>query len=117
MGIMENAKEVADLIKKYNDLDLYQKILDLRDEILQLREENITLKEELRQLKIADEIKAKIYRKGNCYYVKNEDGEDSGPYCLACWDTDKCLVNLILKTTRWGTNITCGHCEKHKQNK
>jgi hypothetical protein len=34
-------KEVADLVKKYNDLDLYQKIIDLRDEIFQLREGRI----------------------------------------------------------------------------
>ena len=45
MSILNNAKEIADLIKKYNDQDLYERIVALREQILELREENLSLKE------------------------------------------------------------------------
>jgi len=50
MGIIDNAKDIAELIKKYNDIELYQKIIDLRDEIFELREDNLKLKEKLKPL-------------------------------------------------------------------
>ncbi len=34
MGVVDHAKEIADLIKKYNDQDLYERIVALREEIL-----------------------------------------------------------------------------------
>ena len=34
MGIIDNAKEVADLIKKIGDVDLYKKIVDLQSQIV-----------------------------------------------------------------------------------
>ena len=42
--ILGHAKEVAELVRKYNNMELYQKIVDLRDEIFQLSEENLSLK-------------------------------------------------------------------------
>lgn len=36
MGAVENVKEVADLIKKFNDIDLNRRILNLENEVLDL---------------------------------------------------------------------------------
>ncbi len=38
MNILDNAKSIAELVKKYNDQDLYERIIDLRDEIFKLKE-------------------------------------------------------------------------------
>jgi hypothetical protein len=112
MGIIENAKEVAELVRKYNDLDLYQKILDLRDEIFALREENLALRERMKEFEKAQVIAKEIRRDGNVYRRRSSDGTESGPYCMTCWDADRKLVNVILSKDRFGTHFRCGRCHK-----
>jgi hypothetical protein len=114
MGIVDHAKELADLIKKYNDQELYERIVTLREEILALREENIGLKEDLRKLREASDISSQLIRQGNCYFRK-DDVKQEHPFCLTCWDADRKLVSLILSTDQWGTHIKCGICAARKK--
>jgi len=108
MGILDHAKEIADLVKKYNDLDLYQKILDLHDEIFKLREENQCLRERVKELDQAVNFGSRLKRDGNVYRLTESDGSVSGPYCMTCWDADRKLVNLLL----YGKLIKCQRCDK-----
>lgn len=94
MSIINHAKELADLIKKYNDQELYERIISLREEILELREENIQLRERVKTLEEAHALRGKLLRKGN-YYVLEDDPEENNIYCLSCWDYDKKLISLI----------------------
>ena len=94
MSIIDNAKDIANLIKKYNDQELYEKIVELREEILELREESLKLKEENKRLRDADKFKGKLIRKGNCYYLE-DDQEGEHPYCTTCWDYEQRLVGLL----------------------
>ena len=112
MDIIGQAKEVADLVKKYNDIELYQKIVDLRDEIFQLREENLSLKEQLRESRMVDTIQPQLRRDGNVYWRTDERGHKSGPFCMACWDGDRKLVNVITWEAGWGQSMKCGRCAK-----
>jgi regulator of replication initiation timing len=115
MSIIDHAREIAELVKKYNDQDLYQKIVDLREEILGLREENLTLRDENRRLKESQALSAKLVRHGNCYY-REEDTEHTKPFCLACWDADRKLVSLILGQGYGGvTTIRCNVCDARKK--
>ena len=111
MGIVQHAKELADLIKKYNDQDLYQRIVELREEILQLREENLSLKEQVTILEVNSQIANDLVRDGNCYYRK-ADEKRSHPLCMTCWDYDQKAVNLILGSDpNYGhTTIRCAIC-------
>lgn len=109
MSILDHAKEIAELVKKYNDQDLYERIVELREEILQLREDNLTLREQVKLLKEANDITSRLCRDGNCYYL-DDDREKERPYCLTCWDADRKLVSLILSRDRFGTHIRCGIC-------
>jgi ribosomal protein L29 len=111
MDIIEHAKEIAELIKKYNDQDLYQRIVDLRDEIFELREETQQLKEHIKQLENEEDISKEIYRDGNAYFRNHKDGTKSGPYCLTCWDGDRKLVNLL--ELGYGAK-QCGRCSRKK---
>jgi hypothetical protein len=113
MGIIEHAKEVADLIKKYNDQDLYERIVTLREEILELREENIQLKQEVKALKETQDIENKLIRKGNCYFFKDDEKQER-PYCLTCWDYDRKLVSLLMIEGATGTYFRCGVCVARK---
>ena len=94
MSIIDDAKEIANLVKKYNDQDLYERIVSLREQILELREDNIKLKEQFKELSKAKDIEDKLVRIGNAYYFK-DDSTHKNPYCLACWDHDKKLVSMV----------------------
>ena len=110
-GALEHVKEIAALVKKYEDQDLYQRIVDLRDEIFALREENLSLKETLKQMQDAADISDDLVREGNFYYRKLAGGSKAGPYCLACWDGDRKLVSVQLY--RYG-QYQCGRCQTDK---
>jgi F420-0:gamma-glutamyl ligase len=114
MSIIDHAKELADLIKKYNDQDLYERIVTLREEILSLREENLTLKDKVKKLEVAKEIANKLVRDGNCYYMIDDKQHDH-PYCLTCWDSDQKLISLIVSQARFGKTIKCGVCSARKK--
>jgi hypothetical protein len=101
MGIIDDAKDIAKLIKKYNDADLYQKIVDLRDEIFKLREENLRLKEKNKTLEEEKSINEKILWESPYYWIKDRDKKD-GPFCQKCFDENKKLIRLQnYKYGRW----------------
>jgi hypothetical protein len=86
----------------------------LRDEIFALREENLSLKETLNQIQEAADISDQLVREDLFYYRKLADGSKTGPYCFACWDGDRKLVNIPV--SRYGA-LQCGRCEVKKSKK
>lgn len=111
LDILGHAKEVAELVRKYNNMELYQKIVDLRDEIYKLSEDNLTLKERVKELERQQDVSSELVREGNVYRRQVEGGQKTGPYCMACWDADRKLVNLILGNDFYGNGtIKCGRC-------
>lgn len=93
MSILDNAKTVADLVKKYNDMELYQKILDLRDEILTLKEENLKLREKITQLEAEAETQQNVIYEAPFYWIRQDDKRD-GPFCQKCYDSTGKLIRL-----------------------
>lgn len=118
MGIIDNAKEIAELVKKYNDQELYQKLVSLREEILSLREENLQLREAIAQLESSSKIAAELKRDGNAYYISKEEQDRLGPFCMTCWDYDSKLVNMSVHTStvqdRKHASTRCGICDARK---
>lgn len=106
MNIIQNVKEISDLIKKYNDQELYQKIVELREEILNLKEENLQLKERLSSIDQQSAHAEHLDRRGNVYYLTNDDGTENGPYCMFCWDYERKLVNLSISRYRDRSGVT-----------
>jgi len=93
MGIIDNAKDIVKLIKKYDDAELYEKIIDLRDEIFELRENNLKFKEKIKALKEEKKINKKIVFEKPYYWLKDGAKKD-GPYCQKCFDDIKKLSRL-----------------------
>ena len=116
LNIIDHAKELAELIKKYNDQDLYERIVSLREEILGLKEDNLSMKEQLKTLGETQTIQSKLLRKGN-YYVLEDDPEGShNIYCLACWDHDRKLISLYRGHPYKGQGtISCNICKARKK--
>ena len=91
MGILDNAKEIADLIKKAGDIELYRKIIELEGEIIDLTRENRDLVENNRELRELLDIKDKLTYRKPFYY---QEGDDV-PYCPRCWESDRKCVHVI----------------------
>lgn len=94
MGIIDNAKDIAELIKKMGNMELYEKIIDLRDEIFSLREENLQQKEEINKLNNLLNVKQKVFYAAPYYWATIDGGKKAGPFCQKCYDTDKSLIRL-----------------------
>jgi hypothetical protein len=94
MDILERVKDIAGLVKKYNDQELYQHIVDLREQILGLREENLQLRERNNALETTANIQEELVRDGNLYFRK-DDPKKEHPYCVPCWDYDRKLIGLL----------------------
>ncbi len=112
MGILEHVKDIGELIKKYNDQDLYEKTITLREEILQLREENHAIRDEVNTLREHDELKGRLVRSGNCLFFKDDEKQEN-PYCLQCWGYEGKLVGLLhgWRPSDGEKTISCHICD------
>lgn len=113
MEIIEQAKAIATLIKKYKDQDLYQSMVELREKILSLQEDNLSLKTEVAALKKRIEISEDLEREGNSYYRKS-DTEKKHPFCLPCWDYEGKLISQVVHKMHGKTMVSCSICAARK---
>jgi len=78
-------KNISELIKKYNDLELMKQIIALQTEVFELQTENLALKKQAVE-------REKMHRKEpHGYYYK--DG-DEVPHCPKCWERDGKAISL-----------------------
>jgi len=110
MGVIENMKEVADLVKQIGDIELNRKIMSLEKEIHELTRDKMRLETKLHE---AEELlrkkKALIFKEPFFY-----DEGDAVPHCPACWSANNIAVHLHFvferdDATRWD----CPHCKQH----
>lgn len=81
-------KNISELIKKYNDLDLMKEIVSLQQEVFDLKAENLQLKEQIAKLSAKEKM---VRREPYGYYYK--DGEDVA-HCPKCWEGAGKVITL-----------------------
>lgn len=91
MSIISNAKEIADVIKKLGDIELYRKIVELEGEIIELTRANHSLELRVEELTRTLTIKQKLTFKAPFYYAEN----DHVPYCPKCWESESKAIHLV----------------------
>ena len=91
MSIIDNAKEIADLVKKVGDIDLYRKIVELQAEVVQLSTRNFELE------KKAKDLEDDLHRKQSLAHVRliYYADDDPIPFCPRCWEIDNKLIHLF----------------------
>lgn len=109
MGVIENLKDIADLIKKAGDLDLYRKIIESEGAVIELTRENRRLEEKVSELGKTLEVQKRMHFTEPFYY---QDG-DKTPYCPACWEGNNKAVHVTFgfddpERTRWDCPL-CKH--------
>ena len=72
MSVVNGAKEIAELVKKYNDVPFYQKIVELQGQVVELATERLELFTQNQELKGKLELRAKTVFK-NPYYFQDGD--------------------------------------------
>lgn len=90
MSIIENAKEIASLVKKVGDIELYRKIVELEGEIVELTREKRELEDALatykRNSKVIDDLKF------DAPFYTDATGNDL--YCARCIEADQRAIHL-----------------------
>ncbi len=94
MGAVENIKEVADLVKKFNDIELNRRILKLEEEVIDLTRDKRRADDQVEELQRALKLKGELKFKDPYYWL---DG-DSFPYCPGCWDAKRVAVHIVTVT-------------------
>lgn len=106
MGLYEGIKDVAKVIQKADNIDLYRQLLDLSAQALDLQLEVAALKTENAELKKGKAIESQIERyKGQKYITLTNDSQKI-KYCSFCWDSDRKLIQV----TGSGIDTHCKIC-------
>jgi hypothetical protein len=103
MAAVRGAKEIAELVKKYNDIPLFQKIVELQGQVVDIATERLELFNENQELKKKLELKTKI-RFENPYYFQEGD---EAPLCPLCFD--KSSGELRIHLTAPAGDYISGH--------
>ena len=94
MGLYDGIKDVAKVVQKADNIELYQKLLDLSSQALDMQNTISNLVEENKTFKQKDDITNKRVRHDETYITLKEDKLPI-LYCSCCWDTQSKLVQLI----------------------
>lgn len=109
MGVVENMKEVADLVKKFNDIELNRRILTLENEVLDLSRDKRRLEEEVEKLRATLKLQKELVFKSPFYYLEG----DATPHCPGCWESKRLAIHLhrARKPLPIGDCMECPSCK------
>lgn len=107
MQAVQGVKEIAELVKKYNDVPLYEKIVALQGQVVEIATERLDLYTENQNLKQKLELRAKMHFRNPYWY---EDG-DEVPFCRKCYESSKqeLRIHLSHPPQRTGRRV-CINC-------
>lgn len=113
-------KNVADIVKKADNLELYAMLLDLQSKALELQEENAQLKQQLADRSRIESLHARIIRHDQPF-ITLQDDDNQIFFCAQCWDSKEKLIQM--NTEPSSAEFVCPSCnntgvfdrQKHEQ--
>lgn len=103
MGLYEALKNLANIVQKSDNSELYRQIIDLEAMALDMQDKIAKLREDNSELRKAKDIENKIVRhpliKDNGMhdgypYITLSDDEQNIRYCAVCWGRENKLIQL-----------------------
>jgi hypothetical protein len=91
MSIIENTKEIAELVKKLGDIDLYKRIVELEGEIIELSRQKWQLAQKVDELEKKTALKAAMRFQQPLYFQDS----DAVPFCPTCYETGERAIHLL----------------------
>jgi hypothetical protein len=108
MGVVENMKDVADIVKKFNDIDLNRRILDLENEVLDLARAKRRGEEKIEELERTLKFKGDLKFKEPYYWLEGDDV----PFCPNCWEKEPEPIHVVHQWSEHGeTRRDCPNCK------
>jgi hypothetical protein len=92
MGVLDEMKEIGDLIKKAGDIELYRRIVKLEGEVTDLTRDKRRAEEKIEELERTLKFSKELKFKAPFYFA---DG-DATPYCPACWESKKMAIHVAV---------------------
>lgn len=109
MSVISDVKEVGNLVKQYNDIELNRKIVQLEGEVIELTRDNYE------KTKRIDELEALLARQQELefrppfFYAQGDDT----PFCPNCWEADRRQIHLEdFGETQVGHLVRCRTCKE-----
>ena len=90
MSILDSAKEIADLIKKMGDIELYRKIVELEGQLIELTRDKREIEDRAKKLEQDLAFSKTLTFKPPVYYAEG----DPTPFCATCWERDHKPIHL-----------------------
>ncbi len=111
MSVVESMKDVAELVKKFNDIELNRHILNLENEVLDLSRDKRRLEEKVEELERTLRLRRELHFFEPFYWAKG----DATPYCPSCWEAKTSAVHLLFghDSTDGSSAWKCPSC-KHE---
>jgi hypothetical protein len=105
MSVINQVREIADLVQKIGDIDLYRKIVDLQAEVVELSTQNFELQKRCKELQEELSRKQNLQHRRSIYYAEG----DSIPFCPYCWESDSKLTHLFC-VAMTNPELECWEC-------
>ena len=113
-------KNVADIVRKADNLELYAMLLDLQAKAIELQEENARLKQQLSDHSRIESLRSRIIRHDQPFITLHDD-DNHIIYCAQCWDSKEKLIQM--NTEPYSAEFICPSCkntgvydrQKHEQ--
>ncbi|MDD3304074.1 MAG: hypothetical protein PHP54_04070 [Clostridia bacterium] len=96
MKLYDGIKDVAKIVQKANNIELYQQLIDLSAQALDMQDKIQELTKENKELKNKEDMTKRIVRHKETYLTLEND-KDGLMYCSCCWDNDKKLIQLRIE--------------------
>ena len=93
MSLYDGIKDVANVVRKADNIELYQQLLDLGQIALDMQDQIRELKQENYELKRCRENEQQIERHIETYITLKND-ESKLKYCSVCWDRERKLIQM-----------------------
>jgi hypothetical protein len=109
MSAVEHVKEVADLIRKFNDIDLNRRILNLETEVIDLTRDKRRADERIEVLEKTLKLQKELKFKAPFYWSEG----DATPHCPACWEARLVAVHVVNSAVVGGhRHLRCPACKE-----
>ena len=107
MSLYEGIKDVAQVLQKADNIDLYRQLLDLCAQALDLQAENSKLRKENEELRIKKSNADRVCRHVEPVITLTDDTENLY-YCSHCWDSEQLLIQV---SCLHNGVFVCPHCK------
>lgn len=93
MSLYDGIKDVAKVIQKADNIELYRQLLDLCQQALELQANIERLTKENRELREAQELRSKVVRHDEPF-ITLEGHPDNEMYCATCLAKERALIQV-----------------------